>query len=198
MEGAYRLHSGPVRWDELFDDLDGQYDAAVQAELADEVRDRTRREAALLSLADRLASAVGAALRLTVTGAGPLSGRLTAVGPDWLLLHECGGESLVPLAAVVGLSGAGARSRAPGGHGEVARRLDLRWALRGLARQRAGVQVVRVDGSVVAGTLDRVGADHLDVAEHPAGEPRRAGAVSRVQLIPLLAVAVVRSGPSPS
>jgi hypothetical protein len=91
------------------------------------------------------------------------------------------------------VTGAGSRTSAPGTEGEVARRLDLRWALRGLARDRAGVAVVLRDGSTVNGTLDRVGADHLDVAEHPPGEARRASAVRQVRLVPLDALALLRS-----
>jgi hypothetical protein len=184
-----------MRWEELFADLDGQLDAAEAAALAGEVADRTRREAALLGLADRLRPSVGAVLAVVCTGTGLLHGRLLDVGTDWLLLEEDGGrELLVRTAAVLGITGAGARSDVPGGEGDVGRRLDLRWALRGLARSRAGVQVLLVDGTVLAGTLDRVGADHLDLAEHPAGEARRASAVRQVRLLPLTALSAVRSG----
>lgn len=182
-----------MRWRELFDDLEGQYDAARAAELAGEVAERTRREVALLLLVDRLRAAEGARLAVTVPGAGVLRGRLLDAGVDWLLLDEGGGrEVLVPLRAVLGVTGAGSRSAAPD-DGPVAKRLDLRWALRGLARSRAGVALGLVDGSVVAGTLDRVGADHLDLAEHGLGEARRAGAVRQVRLVPLTALALVRS-----
>lgn len=183
-----------MRWDDLFADLEAQYDAAEAAELAGEVRDRTRREAALLSLTDRLRPAAGATLSVTLSGAGTVRGLLLDVGPDWLLLQEIGaGELLLPTASVLGVTGAGARSDAPGSHGEVGRRLDLAWALRGLARSRVGVQLLLVDGTVLAGTLDRVGTDHVDLAEHPAGEARRAGVVRQVRLVPLLAVGAVRS-----
>ncbi len=184
-----------VRWRGLFDDLEAQFDQVEAQELAGEVADRTRREAALVRLFDRLRSAIGARVGAEVLGSGVLRGRLVDVGPDWLLLEEdAGRELLVPLVAVLGLTGLGAGSAVPGSEGAVARRLDLSWALRGLARSRTGVALVLVDGAVVTGTLDRVGADHLDVAEHGLGEARRAGAVRQVRLVPLTAVAVVRSG----
>ena len=49
-----------VRWDELFRDLEGQVAAVEAADLAAEVADRTRRESALLTLADRARGSVGA------------------------------------------------------------------------------------------------------------------------------------------
>jgi hypothetical protein len=183
-----------MRWDDLFADLDAQLEAAEAAELAGEVTDRTRRELGLLRLVDRLRAHLGAQLSVTCSGAGTVHGRLLDAGEDWLLLEETGKrELLLNAAAVLGLSGIGARSDVPNGAGEVVRKLDLRWALRGLARSRLGVQVVLVDGTVLAGTVDRVGADHVDLAEHPPGEARRAPAVRQVRVLPLAAVAAVRS-----
>jgi len=183
-----------MRWQGLFDDLEAQFDAAEAAELVGEVAERTRRESALLRLVDRLRAAEGAPVTLTLPGAGVLRGRLLDAGSDWVLVEEGGGrEVLVPLSAVLGVSGLGPRSAAPD-DSPVAKRLDLRWALRGLARSRTGVALGLVDGSLVTGTLDRVAADHLDLAEHGLGELRRAGAVRQVRLVPLPAVAFVRSG----
>jgi len=182
-----------MRWQALFDDLEAEFEAAEREELDAEVRDRTRRETALVRTVDRLRAATGHPVVVTVPG-GSVRGVLRDTGDDWLLLEEQGTrEALVPLAAVLGVSGLGRRTEVPGSEGELARRLDLRWALRGLVRSRAGVQLVLVDGAVLSGTLDRVGADHVELAEHPAGEARRASAVLQVRLVPVAALAVVRS-----
>lgn len=182
-----------MRWRALFDDLEAQLEAAEAAELAGEVSERSRMEVGRLRTVDRLAPACGSPLAVTTAGAGVQRGTLVDVGVDWLLLDEgAGRELLVPLSAVLGVTGLGTRSGSPGGDTEVARRLDLRWALRGLARGRDGVALLLRDGSTVGGTLDRVGADHVDLAEHAPGEARRAAAVRGVRLVPLSALAGVR------
>ena len=74
-------------------------------------------------------------------------------------------------------------------------RTDLRRALRGLVRDRSAVTVALEDGGHLTGTIDRVGADFVEMAEHPAGEPRRASAVRAVHAVPVGGLAVVsRSG----
>ena len=193
--GGRRQQSAPVRWQSLFEDLEAQLDAAGAAELAAEVAERTRLEAGRLRLTDRLAAATGAPVAVTLPGIGPVRGTVLDTGVDWLLLDESPGrEALVPLPAVLGITGVGGRTAAPEVETQVGKRLDLRWALRGLARGRHGVAVVVRDGSTATGTLDRVGADHVDLAEHAPGEARRSGVVRSVRLIPLDAVVLVRSG----
>jgi hypothetical protein len=184
-----------MRWDELFADLEGQLAAAEGAELAAEVADRTRHEAAQLSLLDRLAPAAGHDVRLHVRGVGQVSGRLDQVGAEWLLVSEAAGrQALVPVAAVLSAGGLGALSRAPGQEGRVFARLGLGSALRAIARDRVQVVIGLLDGSSVTGTVDRVGSDFVEVAEHGPGEPRRRSEVSGMRAVPFAAIAVVRNG----
>jgi len=182
------------RWEALFGELEAELAASGAAELRAEVADRTRREMATLRLVDRLRPAIGYPLQVRLTVGGMLNGRLADVGSDWLLLAERHAAVLVPLGQVASLGGLAARSAAPGSEGRVGAALDLRHALRRLARDRAAVVVGVVDGGTVAGTLDRVGADFVEIAEHPVGEPRRAAVVRQVRAIPIAALSSVRSG----
>jgi hypothetical protein len=183
------------RWEALFADLDAEFEAAEAAELDAEVRDRARREVARLHLADRLAPAVGHPVVVTVRGAGAVRGRLADAAPEWLLVSEPPAlDCLVPAAAVLAVSGLGAASVEPGTGSRVAARLTLGYALRGLARRRTPVALTLVDGSALDGTFDRVGGDFVELAEHPAGEARRPGAVRAVRTVPFHAIGAVRAG----
>jgi hypothetical protein len=173
-----------VRWDELFADLEAQLDGAAALELAGEVADRTRREIATLSFVDRARAAVGHPVRLQLLGPGDVGGLLLEVGAQWLLLRdEAGRDVLVPWTAVVSVVGLGLRSAAANEAGQVFRRLGLTTALRAIARDRAAVLVGLVGGSVVSGTLDRVGLDFVEISEHAVGEARRPGQVSAVRTV---------------
>lgn len=194
-----------MRWEALFSDLEAQWDAAEAADLAAEVADRTRSEVARLRLVDRLRPCLGADLRFGTIGApggAPLAGRLLALGADWLLVQEAGArEALVPSGALLWVDGLAASSARPGHEGPLAAKLDLRYALRGLCRDRALLAVTLVDGAVLRGLAHRVGADFLELAEHRGvREPEWAPAAGRgrsawnVRTISLGAVAVVRAG----
>jgi hypothetical protein len=175
---------GSMRWDELFADLEAQLDDAATSELAAEVVDRTRREIAGLSLVDRARAAVGHPVRVQLLGPAAVSGVLLDVGAQWMLLRDdAGRDVLMPWTAVVSVVGLGLASVAPAEGGQVFRRLGLTTALRAIARDRSAVSIGLVDGSVVAGTLDRVGLDFVEISEHPIGEPRRPGQVRGVRTV---------------
>jgi hypothetical protein len=183
-----------MRWQQLFADLQAQFEAEEAAAEQAESASRTRAEVGALAIADRLRGALGFPLVLGCRGAGPVAGVLVEVGADWLLVEDDGArQTLVALAAVRSVAGLGRRTAVAEPAGPVRARLDLRRALRGLARDRSAVQIVLDDGGVLSGTLDRVGADYVELAEHPADLPRRSEAVQGVRAVVIDAVVVVRT-----
>lgn len=191
-----------MRWEGLFADLEGQLAAEERRELDDEVAERTRRERALVTLSDRLAGAAGSTVRLGLASGGPVHGRLADLGDDWVLVRADGSgrEQLVPTASVITVSALGARVEAA----RSARRFGLGYALRALSRDRATVALslagggaARAAGSgagvALVGTIDAVGADHLDLAEHPEGVPRRRENVTALTTVPFRALVLVES-----
>jgi hypothetical protein len=191
--------AGRMRWDELFEDLEGQLAAADAAELAGEVEERTRLERGQIELADRVAAARGLPLTLDVGGRDRVAGRLLDVGAGWLLLDEAGAgtptaPALVPMGALLAVSGLSRRA-------DVAsppRRVTLAACLRAVARDRSPVRLTLRSGggpdgpTMLVGTVDAVGTDHLDLAEHAADVVRRASAVRGVSTVPFGAIAVLR------
>lgn len=183
-----------MRWEQLFADLEAQFVARGAEDDGGDAASRERAEHGRLRLVDRLRGALGRPVTLTCRGAGEVVGRLVDVGVDWLLLVDAQErELLVATRTVRAVGGLGAGTAAPEDDGAVARRLDLRRALRGLARDRATVQCLLDDGTALTGTVDRVGADFLELAEHPPDEPRRRVSVTAVRAVVLDAVAVVRT-----
>ncbi|OAA19723.1 hypothetical protein UG55_108618 [Frankia sp. EI5c] len=187
-----------MRWEDLFADLELQWEAAEAAELDAEIADRTRREAGYLRLLDRMRPGVGAEVRCLLRGgpgAGPVAvtGRISALGVDWMLLSEAGlTEVLVPRASLLAVRGLTAVSATPGHEGRLAARLDLRHVVRGLVRDRSVCTVTLLGGAALTGTLLRVGADFLELAEHPLGEFARRADVRAGWTVPIEALAFIR------
>jgi hypothetical protein len=179
-----------MRWDRLFDDLEAQLVLDEVRELESEVADRTRRERALLDVHTRLLANVDSsqvALRLP---GRVVSGRLVDVGPDWALVEPAPERPvLVALPAVRSVSGLGPGARTPS---VVAKRFGLGAALRAVSRDRAVVELVDVDGHAATGTIDVVGADHLELAEHASDESRRTANVTGRLLVPFWSLGSVR------
>ncbi len=186
-----------MRWQQLFADLTAQFDEAEAAAELAESASRVRAEVGAVPLVGRLRGSAGAEVGLRCRGAGRLAGVLVDVGPDWLLVvDQRGAESVVAIRAVTSVTGLGRRTaHEEEDDGRPRVRFDLRLVLRAMARDRSSVTLTTDDGVVLAGTMDRVGADFVELAEHLPGEPRRASAVRAVHAVALGAVAVVARGP---
>jgi hypothetical protein len=179
---------GRVRWERLFDDLEARFDAEQHAAVEADLADLIRAERSQVVLLDRLRAHLGEPLMCSFgSEVAMLSGDLAELGADWVLIDSGWTQTLVPVAAlqyVSGLSAAVVPDRSI-----VARKLGLNSVLRGLARDRALLGIRLRAGELLTGTLDRVGADHMDVAVHPHDVPRRNRSVSGVRT--LLTQAVV-------
>lgn len=178
-----------MRWDRLFDDLEAQLDAQARLERDAEVADRTRAERARITLGERLVGALGDELTLHLRGRTSLTGVLEDTGEGWLLVLDRGRSVLVVSAAVVGVHGL---RRAPRDDTR-ARRFGVGYALRVISRDRRPVVVTDIDGTAAHGTIDAVGADAFDLAEHPLDAPRRRGDVRAVRTVPFAGLATVAS-----
>jgi hypothetical protein len=180
-----------VRWDDLFADLDGQLLAGQGAALQAELTERTRAEHARRMLVERLTAHVGRDVTVGVAGVGPVAGRLVDAVGAWLVVAEGAGRCvLVPARAWRWVDGLSRSVEAPAS--AVTRRSSLGSALRALAARRAAVTLHLPDGTALTGTIDRVAADHLDLALHTPGEPRRRGSVTGVRVVPQACIVAVR------
>ncbi len=189
-----------MRWDRFFEDLEDQLDSEWEAERAALESEAERLRVSRIDLSGRLGTLVGRPLAVEVHGGERVDGRLAALGADWLALDaeaQRVGPAIVPMRAVVSLALphaellASARDAGPGDG--LRRRMTLGFVLRDLARRRVAVSVHLVDGRPLTGTIDRAGADHLDIALHDAGASRHPHNVSGHRIVAFGAVAVVRA-----
>jgi hypothetical protein len=195
-----------VRWDNLFDDLEGQLENELNAEDLDLRAEEERLRLGRLSLRQRLTAVSSGpgrsrASRILLVGGQTVTVRPTTFGRDWLaadLLDAGGGgpQCLVPftaIAAVILLPEQVALSLEPepDATARLVDRIGLPFVLRDLCRRRKGLEIQTAIG-VVTGTIDRVGRDHLDLAVHALGTARRAAEVQQYRIIPLAQIQLVR------
>lgn len=204
-----------MRWDRLFADLEGQLESELSAEERDLRVEEERLRLGRLTLRDRLLALhehlgrdTGYTLALQLVSGETLALHPSAFGRDWFAADvvdasprtpaEASAQCIVPLASIASLLLSSAQVEAsltplPGEAGPVSlsARLTLPFVLRDLCRRRAGVGL-RLDTGDVHGTIDRVGRDHLDLAVHEAGRPRRQSAVLQHRVVPLDRLLFVR------
>ena len=183
-----------MRWDALFRDMEAQLAAAAESAEAGEVSERVRMELGRVTLQDRLRSQHGKQLALDLGAAGTVCGQLSHMGEGWVAVDTGRGPALAALAHVVSIRGLDRFSSTSDG----AVRLGLASALRGIARDRSPVTLrcANVPATqALHGTIDRVGADFLELAAVAPGEARRSGSVSAVYVLPLSSIALVMPQP---
>lgn len=183
-----------MRWDALFTDLENQFAEADRLALDAEVNERARAEMVGVELADRLRAVVGCRLTVHLAAGESLTGTLSHAGGEALVLDEEQHQLLIPYTAAVRIVGLSRLSRAE--PSSVRRGIGLASALRGMARDRAELSVLTGNaGGVVrlAGVIDRVGRDYIDLAVLTPGEVRRSHHVNQIATIPFAALAAVRS-----
>lgn len=201
-----------MRWDSLFDDLEGQLEHELAAEDHDLRAEEERLRLGRLSLRDRIVAVheadgqSGAGIRLFLLGNAVMNVRPATFGRDWFsatVLDESSQASqvIVPMAAIssVAFTRAQALASLSATPSELSQtslpaRLTLSFVLRDLCRRRAGVTIQTLAAGLLHGTIDRVGRDHVDLAMHERGEARRESGVEQFRAVPLGQVAVIRLG----
>lgn len=184
-----------MRWDALFEDMEAQLASEHLLGLESEISERARVETAGIELSDRLRGAIGQKIDVKLRSGTLVSGTLSHVGSEWLVLDEGRHQWLVPGEAVLTYQGLGRQARAS--QSKTVQRLGLASALRMLSRDRSEVAVHLLGSTseerAMRGVVDRVGKDHFDLAVMMPGEVRRHGSVVFVATVPFRSLAALRS-----
>lgn len=199
-----RHYGARMRWDHLFDDLAGQLEHELTAEEADLQREEERLRLGRLGLRERIVALrrtrdrALSEITVVLIGGTRMRVRPVTVGRDWLAGDLDGRDDVqgvIPFRAIDAIELRDEQIEPSLDPGEqtpdLSSRLGMPFLLRDLCRRRAGVRIDTPAGSVT-GTIDRVGRDHLDLAQHELDTPRRRAVISGVRLIALDQVVVVR------
>jgi hypothetical protein len=183
-----------MRWDRLLGDIEAAEDARARAEMLGEAAERSRLETARVTLESRLAAAAGSRLTIDLDGAGRCSGVVTAVGRGWVVLDAGQVSWVVAVEHIRWVADLGRNAAPPPSAAgrRIYDKLGIAHVLRGIATDRAAVQLGLGAGETLAGTIDRVGADFVDVAVHAVGEPRRPREVRGRRTVRTAAIRFVR------
>jgi hypothetical protein len=199
-----------MRWDNLFDDLEGQLEQELYAEDIDFRAEEERLRLGRLSFRERLFSLssvpsqkIHTRIIIVLCSRKTLTIGLRTLGKDWIagdLLSVSGQytQCIVPLGAIAALNltydqvqmslnvngDAHPTSR-------LVDRIGLVFVLRDLCRRRCSIEF-ELSGCLLYGTIDRVGRDHFDLAIHEPGTTRSESNIREYRIIPLREVMVLR------
>ena len=195
-----------MRWDLLFDDLESQLDREQRDEERALAIEDERLRLGRLTLRDRLTAVSRATddgdaiVRVELHGGVVMALRPLAFGRDWMSAESRAADRrsrqcVVPLAAIAAVLPSRSQldpslEPVPESSARLAERIGLSFVLRDLCRRRTPVRLTTVDG-VVHGTLDRVARDHVDLALHEPGSPRREREIQGYRIVPLARVLLI-------
>ncbi|MEY4102016.1 MAG: hypothetical protein RIR88_150 [Actinomycetota bacterium] len=207
-------------FDNLFADIEQQLTQELEAEIRDQLADDERQRLARLSLRERIRLMSGprraypdSQVELRLRTGQKLTVSPVTHGRDWfaadlLAPGDLVGHGLVPLAAIASLaptveqlqrslgdpvtsvSREDEESLRPA-RARLTDQIGLPFVLRDISRRRKPVELTTSVG-VIAGTIDRVGSDHLDLAIHAPDQVRRARGVSEVRIVAMGDITLVR------
>ena len=178
-----------VRWEELFADIESQFERQLDAERLDLEAETERLRIGRLSLIERLERMSGGDMpvRLVLVDAQSIEMSIESTGADWIAGEARLGErrraTIVPIGSVAEVVPHGRlpdrRREVAAARSGLAERIGFAVVLRDLCRRRVEVDLCTLTG-IHHGTIDRVGTDHLDLAIHGPGERRSARERARV------------------
>ena len=200
-----------MRWDNLFQDLEAQLETVLGDEVEDALRDSERARRGAQTLAEVMIEELSSGnyrepIQLCTAG-GNLWITVDNFGSDWISgevsapVHFAG-YCIVNVARVsrVVLASSSLTNptemssvdhRIPPGAARRLGRVTLRIVLRDLVRRRKSGWVVTADAQF-HGTLDRVGKDFVELAQHSPRSPRRQESIENQAWIQLSEVCVFR------
>jgi hypothetical protein len=183
--------STPWAMRRVFDELEAEFEAGLRLEAEQESMAAVRAELGTTVLWEQLARRVGME---AVVHAGPRTFRGTVVAsyPEFLVVRGADEvEQLIRHGPAVSVALAPEPPSLRPAPGPATRRYQFALALRELARRREPVRVLLGDATSCDGTIEAVGSDYLEIAEHNLGEVRRRGAVRARRLVSFAAVVAV-------
>lgn len=180
-----------MRWERLFADMQYQFAALGYAEQTAETAESIRSARSLMRWEDRLRAGIGTQFTVNL-GSQTCTGICIALGREWISLRDAHRQMLILGHAVHWLSPVPGHSKPSTSSAES---LPLGWALRALSRSRMTVHLHTIAGETMTGTIDEVGADHLVISLHMAGEARRNHAVTGQRLLPTQSLQLISSKP---
>ena len=175
----------------VFDELEAEFEAGLRQEAEQEALAAVRAELGSTVLWEQLARRLGNEATV-LAGARAFRGTAVASYPEFLVLRaDDGTEHLIRYGPAVSVALAAEPAALRPAPAAATRRYQFALALRELARRREPVRVELADVTRCDGTIEAVGSDYLEIAEHELGEARRRVAVRARRFVGFEAVVAV-------